>query len=196
MALAREQPAKALEILARVRKLDPRKVQTYLMQSALESQQKKPDAAAAALEAGMAANPQAMALYAARARLAEQQQQYEQAEEFLKRAAEHERTATPPLTGDMVFHARQLVEKSLKAFLSRHNQPFRKTHDLVELGWQGSLLHTDLEPLLQEAAPLTEYAWKFRYPGEEEEPPWRRPTPRWPWPGEFFRPFLTSCLMR
>jgi len=87
------------------------------------------------------------------------------------RAAEHERTATPPLTGDMVFHAQQLVEKSLKAFLSWHDQPFRKTHSLVELGRQCALLHPDLEPLLREAAPLTEYAWKFRYPGEEEEPP-------------------------
>ena len=44
------------------------------------------------------------------------------------RAAEHERTATPPLTGDMVFHAQQLVEKSLKAFLSWYDRPFRKTH--------------------------------------------------------------------
>jgi len=86
------------------------------------------------------------------------------------RAAEHERTATPPLTGDMVFHAQQLVEKSLKAFLSWHDQPFRKTHSLVELGQQCARLQPDLEPLLREAAPLTEYAWKFRYPGEEEEP--------------------------
>jgi len=86
------------------------------------------------------------------------------------RAAEHERTAIPPLTGDMVFHAQQLVEKSLKAFLSWHDRPFRKTHSLVELGRQCALLQPDLEPLLREAAPLTEYAWKFRYPGEEEEP--------------------------
>lgn len=86
------------------------------------------------------------------------------------RAAEHERTATPPLTGDMVFHAQQLVEKSLKAFLSWHDRPFRKTHSLVELGQQCTLLQPDLEPLLREAAPLTEYAWKFRNPGEEEEP--------------------------
>jgi HEPN domain-containing protein len=86
------------------------------------------------------------------------------------RAAEHERTATPPLTGDMVFHAQQLVGKSLKAFLSWHDRPFRKTHSLVELGQQCVLLQHDLEPLLREAAPLTEYAWKFRYPGEEEEP--------------------------
>ena len=30
------------------------------------------------------------------------------------RAAEHGRTASPPLTGDMVFHAQQLVEKPLR----------------------------------------------------------------------------------
>ena len=86
------------------------------------------------------------------------------------RAAEHERTATPPLTGDMVFHAQQLVGKSLKPFLSWHDRPFRKTHSLVELGQQCAQLQPELEPLLREAAPLTEYAWKFRYPGEEEEP--------------------------
>lgn len=86
------------------------------------------------------------------------------------RAAEHERTASPPLTGDMVFHAQQLVEKTLKAFLSWHDQPFRKTHSLVELGRQCAALEPDLELLLRKAAPLTEYAWKFRYPGEEEEP--------------------------
>jgi hypothetical protein len=27
-----------------------------------------------------------------------------------------------------------------------------------------------LEPLLRRAAPLTEYAWKFRYPGDLDEP--------------------------
>ncbi len=72
------------------------------------------------------------------------------------RAAEHERTASPPLTGDMVFHAQQLVGKTLKAFLSWHDQPFRKTHSLVELGRQFTVLQPDLEPLLREAAPLTE----------------------------------------
>jgi HEPN domain-containing protein len=81
------------------------------------------------------------------------------------RAAKHERTASPPLTGDMVFHAQQLVEKTLKAFLSWHDQPFRKTHSLVELGRQCAVIQPDLEALLREAAPLTEYAWKFRYPG-------------------------------
>lgn len=86
------------------------------------------------------------------------------------RAAEHERTADPPITTDMVFHAQQLVEKSLKGFLSWNDTPFRKTHNLVELGEQCAKLDNTLEGLLQRAAVLTEYAWKFRYPGEPEEP--------------------------
>ena len=86
------------------------------------------------------------------------------------RAAEHDRTAEPPITADMVFHAQQEVEKSLKAFLSWHDKPFRKTHNLVELGEQCSELDASLEPSLRRATILTEYAWKFRYPGEPEEP--------------------------
>ncbi|RJP29330.1 MAG: HEPN domain-containing protein [Actinobacteria bacterium] len=86
------------------------------------------------------------------------------------RAAEYERTADPPITPDIVFHAQQLVEKSLKGFLSWNDTPFRKTHNLVELGEQCSRLDNTLEALLQRSAVLTEYAWKFRYPGEPEEP--------------------------
>ena len=86
------------------------------------------------------------------------------------RAAEYGRTASPPITSDMVFHAQQLVEKTLKAFLTWNDQPFRKTHNLIELGEQCAAMSPDLEPLLRRAAPLTEYAWRFRFPGETEEP--------------------------
>ena len=86
------------------------------------------------------------------------------------RAGEHERTAVPPITSDIVFHAQQLVEKSLKGFLSWYDTPFRKTHNLVELGEQCVNLDNTLETLLRSAATLTEYAWKFRYPGDPEEP--------------------------
>lgn len=86
------------------------------------------------------------------------------------RAAEHDRQAEPPITTEMVFHAQQLAEKSLKAFLVWHDQLFRKTHNLVELGEACCAVEADLEPLLRRAALLTEYAWKFRYPGEEEDP--------------------------
>ena len=86
------------------------------------------------------------------------------------RAAEHDLTAAPPLLADAVFHCQQAIEKILKAFLTWKGQTFRKVHDLGEIGHQCVLLDSNLEPLLRKAAPLTEYAWKFRYPGEAEEP--------------------------
>ena len=53
----------------------------------------------------------------------------------------------------------------MKAFLAWHRIQFRKTHNLVELGEGCCRIDQNLEPLLRRAAPLTEYAWKFRYPG-------------------------------
>jgi HEPN domain-containing protein len=76
----------------------------------------------------------------------------------------------PPLLDDAAFHCQQAIEKSLRAFLAWHDQPFRKTHDLGALGQQCVEIDDTLEPILREAAPLTEYAWKFRYPGEPVEP--------------------------
>ena len=71
---------------------------------------------------------------------------------------------------DIAFHAQQAVEKALKTFLTWHGPAFRKTHNLVELGEASSELDPSLEALLRCSAPLTEYAWKFRYPGLPEEP--------------------------
>ncbi len=48
------------------------------------------------------------------------------------RAAEHDQTARPPLLGDVTFHAQQTAEKAFKAFLTWHDRPFRKTHNLEE----------------------------------------------------------------
>jgi HEPN domain-containing protein len=79
-------------------------------------------------------------------------------------------SVTPPLLDDIAFHTQQAVEKTLKGFLAWHDRPFRKTHDLVELGQACVDVDASLEPLLRGAAPLTEYAWRFRYPGELEEP--------------------------
>lgn len=87
------------------------------------------------------------------------------------RAAAFELTAQPPLSSDIVFHAQQTAEKVLKGFLTWHDRPFRKTHNLVEVGEACATLDVTLETLLRRAAPLTEYAWKFRYPGEPEPPP-------------------------
>jgi HEPN domain-containing protein len=84
-------------------------------------------------------------------------------------AATYELQADPPFADDIVFHAQQAAEKSLKAFLSWHRVPFRKTHNLIELGEACCQIDRSLDPLLRRAAPLTEYAWKFRYPGDPEE---------------------------
>jgi len=84
-------------------------------------------------------------------------------------AAAYELQAKPPFADDIVFHAQQAAEKSLKAFLSWHRVPFRKTHNLIELGEACCRIDPSLDALLRRAAPLTEYAWKFRYPGDPDE---------------------------
>ena len=86
------------------------------------------------------------------------------------RAAAHDRTAIPPLSADSLFHAQQAIEKCLKAFLTEHDRRFRKTHDLIELGRACTNIDETLEDLLRKAAPLTEYAWRYRYPGDVDEP--------------------------
>jgi len=75
------------------------------------------------------------------------------------------------LLGDAAFHCQQAVEKSLKALLTWHDRPFRRTHDLAELGGLCVSIESTFEPLLRRAAPLTEYAWRYRYPGEPFAPP-------------------------
>lgn len=86
------------------------------------------------------------------------------------RSADADLAAEPPILGDALFHCQQAVEKALKAFLTWHDTPLHKTHDLVVLGGECVRLDETLEDLLRTAAPLTEYAWRFRYPGDVPEP--------------------------
>jgi hypothetical protein len=58
----------------------------------------------------------------------------------------------------------------MKGFLAWHDEPFRKTHNLVEVGQQCAAIDPGLADLMRRAAGLSEYAWRFRYPGEPEEP--------------------------
>jgi HEPN domain-containing protein len=82
-----------------------------------------------------------------------------------RKAAAHEASAPAEgLWGDVVFHAQQAAEKSLKAFLAWHGVPFRKTHNLEDLGQRCVALDATLQPVADQAAPLSEYAWEFRYP--------------------------------
>jgi HEPN domain-containing protein len=86
------------------------------------------------------------------------------------RAAAHGLEAVPPLRDVVVFHCQQAAEKALKSMLVWFDVPFRKTHNLEELGAACIALDASLEALVARAVPLTEYAWRFRYPGELLEP--------------------------
>ena len=87
------------------------------------------------------------------------------------RGAEIDLSATPPLSGDALFHCQQAVEKALKGFLTFHDRPFRKTHDLDELASDCERLDDSLVGLLDRARDLTPFAWRFRYPGDDQAPP-------------------------
>ncbi len=79
-------------------------------------------------------------------------------------------TGSPKVLGAAVFHCQQAAEKVMKGFLAWHDVPFRKTHDLEEIGAACIAVEPTLKPIVDRAVPLTEYAWRFRYPGEPESP--------------------------
>jgi hypothetical protein len=58
----------------------------------------------------------------------------------------------------------------LKGFLTWHDEAFTWTHDLRRLVDACVAIDASLEPALAGAAPLSEFAWRFRYPGEPFEP--------------------------
>lgn len=86
------------------------------------------------------------------------------------RAGVHGLVATPPLLGVVAFHCQQAAEKALKAILAWHDLPFRKTHDLGEIGLACARIDSSLTEVCQRADVLTVYAWIFRYPGDLDEP--------------------------
>lgn len=69
-----------------------------------------------------------------------------------------------------VFHSQQAAEKSAKAFLAFHNVPFRRTHDLEELGKQCVEVEPSLDNAVAEAKDLSDYAVVFRYLDAPHEP--------------------------
>jgi HEPN domain-containing protein len=86
------------------------------------------------------------------------------------RAVAHEFSAEPPVLVGIVFHCQQAAEKAMQGFLTWHDRPLRKTHSLEEIGDQCLRIDQTRKPLVGRAVPLTDYAWKFCYPGEPEEP--------------------------
>jgi len=73
----------------------------------------------------------------------------------------------------VALHAQQAAEKApkaLKALRASRDVPFRRTHGIEELGRTCLDIAPELGPVVDAAVPLTEYAWKFRYPGEISDP--------------------------
>ena len=79
-------------------------------------------------------------------------------------------TAESPDLEDALFHCQQAAEKALKAFLSWHDVPFRKTHDLAVLGTQCGGIDGTLNQFVARLDDLTEYAWVYRYPISLQDP--------------------------
>ena len=69
-----------------------------------------------------------------------------------------------------LFHSQQAAEKAAKALLTASNVPFRKMHDILELGDQCVRLNPLLAPVFTEAENLTDYAVVFRYLDAPREP--------------------------
>lgn len=84
--------------------------------------------------------------------------------------ADHDLKHDPPFVMSAVFHCQQAAEKALKGFLTLHDIPFRKVHDLEELGKQCRGVDSTLAQLAEKVEPLTKYASQFRYPGALCEP--------------------------
>jgi HEPN domain-containing protein len=79
--------------------------------------------------------------------------------------------APPPLLADVAFHCQQAAEKAMKGFLTWHDRPFRRTHSLEEVGAECLSIDQSFQPLVDRSVRLTEYAWRYRYPGSPVGPP-------------------------
>ena len=86
------------------------------------------------------------------------------------KAAEVDLGVDPPLTEDSLFHCPQAVEKSLKAYLTFHQRPFTKTHDLEALATSCVEQNPELEEALNQVGSLSVFAWMYRYPGSWDPP--------------------------
>lgn len=93
---------------------------------------------------------------------------------WLEKAAEDIASCKAPIAtrhfANALFFCQQAAEKSLKGFLTWHEQPFRRTHDLEELGEACRAIDNTLAPFITEADVLSDYAWKLRYPGAPYSP--------------------------
>ncbi len=74
------------------------------------------------------------------------------------------------LEAEALFHAQQCAEKAMKAVLTWRQVAFKKTHDLDELKRVCLPLAGDAAAYLSGIEKLSQYAWRFRYPGAPYSP--------------------------
>ena len=75
---------------------------------------------------------------------------------------------TPPLTGLAVFHCQQAAEKALKGFLTWHDKPYRRSHELGDLVTECLEIDASFSTMTGAAKLLNPYAWQYRYPGRRQ----------------------------
>jgi len=85
-------------------------------------------------------------------------------------AAEVLLSGKKPLFYPSCFHSQQAAEKYIKAFLTRHQVEFPKTHALGELLDLVSRVDKNLAAFIGDAIALNPYGVEVRYPGDMPEP--------------------------
>jgi HEPN domain-containing protein len=77
-----------------------------------------------------------------------------------------------PLVAGAAFHAQQAAEKILKGFLTWHDEPFKKNHDLSEIGQVCKQIDNSFGTAIDRVSSITPWAIESRYPGD-----WQLPSP-------------------
>jgi len=70
------------------------------------------------------------------------------------------------------FHAQQACEKTLKAYLSLHEDEPEWTHDLRKLCKTCMRYDAEFEAVLDDASELTQFISRTRYPGDDSYSEW------------------------
>lgn len=71
--------------------------------------------------------------------------------------------------GAISFHAQQVAEKCVKAYLTAQGKAFPRTHDLLELLAIGKSMDESLSDYVDEASLLNPVYLDVRYPGGEPQ---------------------------
>jgi len=93
----------------------------------------------------------------------------EKAEGDYATAGRELRTRHRPNYDAVCFHAQQMAEKYLKAFLQEHGAIFPKTHSLIVLLELCLPLDASFESQRELLVLLDRYAVRYRYPGESAD---------------------------